>query len=138
MTTQHTQVHQGSCLCGRVMFQISGPFEHFFLCHCPRCRKGSGSAHAANLFSTRASLDWLSGNEQVRSFRVDGTRHERCFCTICGSALPMFQAGGSLLMVPAGSLDGPVTIRPAAHIFSGSRADWDHDLYALPWLDGSP
>ena len=38
----------GKCLCGVVQFRISGEFESFFLCHCSRCRKDSGSAHSAN------------------------------------------------------------------------------------------
>ena len=45
--------HSGTCLCGAVRFEISGSFERFYLCHCSRCRKGSGSAHAANLFFER-------------------------------------------------------------------------------------
>jgi len=52
--------HLGSCLCGEVRFEIVGNFERFFLCHCGRCRKDTGSAHAANLFSSTAKVHWLS------------------------------------------------------------------------------
>jgi hypothetical protein len=45
-----TQTVTGSCLCGAVSFEVSGAFDSFFLCHCSRCRKDTGSAHAANLF----------------------------------------------------------------------------------------
>lgn len=129
---------EGGCLCGRVTFRISGAFERFFLCHCSRCRKGTGSAHAANLFSTSATLAWLSGEENVRVFRVPETRHERNFCAECGSALPGVRGNGAMLVVPAGSLDSPVHIRPAAHICVASRAEWDHQLEAVPQLDGLP
>ena len=129
---------EGSCLCGAVSFRIDGPFEAFFLCHCGRCRKGTGSAHGANLFSTTATITWLSGHDGVRIYRVPGTRHERSFCAGCGSALPTVQMGGALLVVPAGSLDGPVGIRPTAHICCASRAEWDEGLEEVPAMDGLP
>lgn len=128
----------GSCLCGAVRFEVEGAFDAFFLCHCARCRKGSGSAHGANLFASGGRLRWLSGEQEVKTYRMPGTRHERSFCTSCGSALPDVQMDGALLKVPAGSLDGPVDIRPTAHISCASRADWDADLDAVPKLDGLP
>ncbi len=131
-----TQITTGRCLCGDVSFQISGAFELFFLCHCSRCRKGSGSAHAANLFATTAELNWLSGQDQVQTFRLPETRHQRSFCTTCGSPLPTSVKG--LLVVPAGSLDTPVTLRPTAHICLSSRADWEDGLEHAPRLEGMP
>src|ERR1700752_2482724 len=97
--------HTGSCLCEAVRFEVEGEFEQFFLCHCEYCRKDTGSAHAANLFASVASLRWLSGRALVTEFNLPSTRHTRCFCSICGSALPHQSAEGGLLVVPAGSLD---------------------------------
>jgi hypothetical protein len=128
----------GSCLCGTVSFRISGEFESFFLCHCARCRKGTGSAHAANLFSTKAAIMWLSGQDSIKTYRVPGTRHQRGFCTQCGSALPQVQSGGGLLVVPAGSLDTAMDIRPNAHICVASRAQWDACLEDVPQIEGLP
>ncbi len=128
----------GSCLCGAVGFRVTGPFEHFFLCHCSRCRKGSGSAHAATLFSGAATLEWLRGQEGVTQFRISGTRHARSFCAQCGSALPTVLEGGEGLSVPAGCLDEPVGLRPEAHICCDDRADWDADLEQVARLPGLP
>lgn len=122
----------GSCLCGAVRFEIEGQFEQFFLCHCSHCRKDTGSAHAANLFSSTAQLRWLGGRDQVSHFNLAPTRHSRSFCAACGSALPFQDAAGGLLTVPAGSLDGDVGMRPQAHIFVSSKADWDDRLAELP------
>ena len=133
-----TDKHTGSCLCGAVRFEIAGDFQNFFLCHCPRCRKDTGSAHAANLFSTKAKIDWVSGAEKISTYRVPSTRHQRSFCCECGSALPNVQMDGALLVVPAGSLDTPVAKRPDAHIFVASRANWDEHLEDVAMLDGSP
>jgi hypothetical protein len=128
----------GSCLCGAVRFQIAGAFEQFFLCHCSRCRKDTGSAHGANLFSATARLTWLAGEDHVKTYRVPGTRHQKSFCAECGSALPQLQMAGALLVVPAGSLDSPIAIRPQAHICCADRADWDTHLEDVPKRDGLP
>jgi hypothetical protein len=128
----------GQCLCGAVKFRISGRFEHFFLCHCARCRKDSGSSHGANLFSAAATITWLSGQGNTRLFQLPGTRHAKCFCTTCGSALPFSQDRDGGLVVPAGSLDSPIPMRPTAHICYSSRADWDNDLSALDRIQGLP
>ena len=133
-----SQITTGSCQCGTVKFRISGAFERFFLCHCMRCRKDTGSAHAANLFSSTATVDWLSGRDNVRTYRVPGTRHEKSFCIACGSALPRVQLDGALVVVPAGSLDSPIAVRPDAHICCASRADWDAHLEDVPQLDALP
>ena len=129
--------HQGSCLCGDVRFVMRGSFDGFFLCHCSRCRKGTGSAHGANLFSTTGKLEWLSGEENVRTFSVEGTRHQRSFCATCGGAAPRIHVGGGLV-VPAGSLDTPLDIKPTAHICCASRADWDEGFADVPRFDGLP
>lgn len=123
--------HTGGCLCGAISFEVTGPFEGFFLCHCSRCRKDTGSSNAANLFSKVAELRWLSGESQVTIYNLPETRHVRSFCAVCGSALPSLQTNGTLL-VPAGSLDTDVPLRPQGHIFMDSRANWDEKLEALP------
>ncbi|MFV8816765.1 GFA family protein [Haliea sp. E17] len=128
----------GSCLCGAVAFAIEGEFKDFFLCHCSHCRKGSGSAHAANLFAPNARLRWLRGADSVANFQLPGTRHVRAFCRHCGSALPNEALAEGLVMVPAGCLDTPLTLRPSAHIFTASRAGWDSALEQVPAVPGSP
>lgn len=128
----------GACLCGTVRFRISGEFETFFLCHCARCRKDTGSAFAANLFSSTADIVWLSGRERIKTYRVPNTRHEKSFCIECGSALPCVQMDGALLAVPAGSLDGALDMRPTAHICFADRAQWDSQLESIPKIDGLP
>ena len=128
----------GSCLCGAVRFRVHGAFDHFFLCYCSRCRKGSGSAHAANLFASDATVEWLSGEEKVRVFELPATRHAKCFCSVCGSALPRASAGRGLVVVPAGSLDTPLKIRPDARISYASRADWVDELDCVETIDGLP
>jgi hypothetical protein len=132
------KTYSGSCLCGAVRFEIEGEFERFYLCHCEHCRKDTGSAHAANLFSSTAAVKWISGDSNVRQFNLPATRHGKSFCCTCGSALPNVQMNGALLVVPAGSLDSKVLLRPDAHIFTSSRASWDDALERIPTVDRFP
>lgn len=136
--TQISETHSGSCLCGDIRFEVAGAFEQFYLCHCEHCRKDTGSAHAANLFSSTATLKWLSGADKVTLYNLPSTRHMKAFCSTCGSALPSLQMNGALLVVPAGSLDTEVAIRPNAHIFMVSKAGWDHALEKIPALERYP
>ena len=129
--------HFGSCLCGAVKFVVKGEFDSFYLCHCQHCQKDTGSAHAANLFSSSAKLVWQSGAGAVSSFTLPGTRHNKSFCKLCGSALPSTQIA-DVLVVPAGCLDTEVTMLPTAHIFLSSKAAWDEELGEVPKFEELP
>lgn len=128
----------GSCLCGEVTFEIEGDFDNFYLCHCGRCRKDTGSSHAANLFSSTAKLRWLSGQEKSKTFNFRGEGNLKCFCINCGSALPNIQMDGKLLVVPAGSIDSDINIKPQGHIYYASKANWDTELEKVPKFEDLP
>jgi hypothetical protein len=116
---------KGSCLCGAVTYEVSGHPKRFYHCHCSRCRKATGTGHASNLFLQPATLKWLSGEEQVRSFKVpEAKRFSNSFCAICGSRLPRQAKDSDMVMIPAGSLDDAAPIKPQARIFSASRTSW--------------
>ncbi len=128
--------YEGSCLCGAVAYQVQGAFDCFYLCHCQHCQKDTGSAHAANLFAQSAKLIWKQGEALVTTFSLPGTRHRKSFCSCCGSALPVMDGG--CLVVPAGSLDTPLSLQPTAHIFNSSRAEWDAALEKVVSFEGLP
>ncbi|HEY1080435.1 MAG TPA: GFA family protein [Bdellovibrio sp.] len=130
--------HSGSCLCEQIKFSVDGDFVSFFLCHCKHCQKDTGSAHAANLFATSAKLNWLSGEDKIKTYNLPNTRHTKSFCQECGAAVPNLQMDGKLLVVPAGSLNTEVTIKPTAHIFCSSRASWEDSLPAAPKFEKLP
>jgi len=116
---------KGSCLCGAVKYQVGGEPKRFFHCHCTRCRKSTGTGHSSNLFIQPGVLKWLSGEEQIRTFKVpEATRFTNNFCATCGSRLPRQAKDSDIVMIPAGSLDDAAPIKPQARIFSGSRANW--------------
>ena len=61
---------KGSCLCGAVAYEATGEATRFLHCHCSRCRKATGTGHASNLFLQPSALRWLSGEDQVRTYKV--------------------------------------------------------------------
>lgn len=115
----------GSCLCGSVTFAVRPPFSAFRYCHCSRCRKASGSAHAANLFVPRSQFEWRSGETTVKRFDLPGAqRFSVWFCSDCGSRVPHNVKTREDVLVPAGLLDGDPEMRPQNSIFWGSKAPW--------------
>lgn len=120
---------KGSCLCGDVTFEIRAEFKNFYLCHCAHCQKDTGSAYAANLFTGKEALVWLTGEDKVKMFKLTPTRHSKSFCCQCGSAVP--NTANGFCSVPAGSLDSQISRTPDAHIFTASQADWESGLEAL-------
>lgn len=126
----------GSCLCGGVRYQFHGPEYIFQYCHCSRCRKFTGSAHAANIIVAPDQFEWTEGVELVGRFEHPVAKHfATCFCTRCGSSLPWESQTGSAVIIPAGTLDEDPEIRPAQNIHWASRAEWREPVESLPQYD---
>ena len=130
---------KGSCLCGAVKYEVAGDLQHFYHCHCSRCRKSSGTGHASNLRMSNAKLTFTSGEALLKRFKVpDSERFTRQFCNICGSPVARFVKEINAVVIPAGSLDDAVPIKPQARIFWDSRADWSCDGDSLPRFSEYP
>jgi len=115
----------GSCLCGAVAYQFSGPVKVFQYCHCSRCRKFTGAAHAANIIIDPAQFQWLSGEASVGSFELPEAKHfATSFCKTCGSSLPWLTKSGAAVVVPAGTLDVDPQVKPSQNIFYENKATW--------------
>ncbi len=128
-----SEAFSGACLCGTVAYQGSGTPVRFYHCHCKRCRKATGAAHASNVFYKLGEFEFVTGEDQTASYKVpDAERFGNTFCTNCGSRLPRVVPNLSLVMVPAGSLDTTPSLKPMARIFWESRADWSCEEQVLP------
>jgi hypothetical protein len=122
----------GSCLCGSVCYEAEGPFKTFQYCHCQRCRKVTGSAHAANIFVPPERFRFTKNSELVGRFEEPNAKYfATSFCKQCGSSLPWHVQGGVNVVIPAGSLDDDPGIRPMQNIFWDSRAPWYDDVCEL-------
>ncbi len=125
--------YTGSCLCGSVRFEIAPPFTAFRYCHCSRCRKASGSAHAANVFVPSGQFAWLAGESSVSHFDLPGAkRFSVSFCSKCGTRVPHKVRERDDYLIPAGILDSDPGKRPENNIFWGSKAAWYLEPAEIP------
>ena len=117
-------MHQGSCLCGAVRYQVTGELEPIQICHCSQCRKAQGSAFVTNIPVQESAFALLSGAEQLKVYESSPGK-QRVFCAGCGS--PIYSRTSKLpgvLRIRAGSLEGELEARPGWHAFTASRANW--------------
>lgn len=116
---------RGSCLCGEVVFEVQLPFDHFVNCHCSRCRKATGTAHASNAIVRADALRWLQGEALVARYDLPAARSfATSFCRRCGSPLPHVTRNGRQAVVPAGAIDDALGVSPDRHLQWASRAGW--------------
>ncbi len=119
---------RGSCLCGVVTYQVTEPFKIAHNCHCSRCRYGRAAAHASNGFVSYDCIQFLSGEDRLKSYKVPDARYfTQVFCEVCSSLMPRRDAERGIAVVPLGSLDDDPEIKPVDHIFVGYKAGW-HDI----------
>jgi hypothetical protein len=130
---------RGSCLCAAVKYEVSPPYHRFQYCHCSKCRKFTGSAHASNILVAPQNFRWTHGEEHLGRYEDPHSEHfATCFCKVCGSSLPWLAQQGTVVVVPAGTLDDAPAVTPSRNIFWGSRASWYADPSALPCFDDLP
>lgn len=122
-----------SCLCGAATYEMDLPAERLVNCHCSRCRKATGTAHASNLVVRKDAFRWIVGAENVRRYDLPSARSfATCCCEKCGSPLPHHTRSGREVIVPAGSLDSDPQSTPELHICWSSRAAWHEHGDKIP------
>ena len=113
----------GSCLCGGVRYQISGPLSGSLNCHCSACRKSHGSAFRTRV-AVAADFHWLSG-EELLTFYASSPGNYRGFCRVCGSPiLSRFDHNPTVYGLALGTLDDDPGIKPTMHVFTADKAPW--------------
>lgn len=127
-----SQTYRGSCLCGGVRYEYSGPFGPFIYCHCGKCRKAQGTAFGTNAPVELAGFKLLQGEELLKAYESSPGK-QRVFCSRCGS--PLYSCAADkpgLLRLRMGTLDTPLDFKPQAHNFVASKAEWYDILDGLP------
>lgn len=72
----------GGCLCGAVRFRALLTGTNFGACHCPMCRKWTGSA-LLGITVPAADVEWTGAEHIAR--RQSSAWGERAWCADCGS-----------------------------------------------------
>ena len=132
---------RGSCLCGGVKFEITGPLFDALNCHCSLCRKQHAAPFRSRVRVQVEDLRWLQGEHLIKYYQTPGG-YLRGFCTECGSPILNRTApnskraaqsphGLSQFGIPLAILDDP-PVRPACHVFVASKAAWFEITDDLP------
>ncbi len=79
-----TEVRSGGCLCGAVRFSARLDSTGFGACHCPMCRRWTGSALLGMSVQTD-QIDW-TGAVHIATRQTSGWAM-RAWCRECGSGL---------------------------------------------------
>ncbi len=124
----------GSCLCGQVKYQVGGQIHMINHCHCSMCRKVHGAAFGSFLHAEADGFRWVGGVELIKTYQAP-QQDDRCFCSNCGSNVPVIEKEDNNVIIPAGTLDTDPGIKPIVHIFTGSKAPWYEITDSLPQFE---
>lgn len=132
-------VCRGSCLCGKVVFEVTEPFNIVHNCHCRRCRKARAAAHTTNGFVSLEGVRFLSGEDNLVSYKLPEAKFfTHVFCRTCGSGMPRRDTDRGISVVPLGALDEDPGVRAADHIFVRFKAPWYEPTDDLPRYEEGP
>jgi len=115
---------RGSCLCGRVKYEVNGKPLLMYHCHCGACRAASGASYVTNVAFPVASLRITSGAGFLGAYESSPGK-KRYFCSSCGS--PIYSHGQSTkeyVSVRSGTLLDDPGIRPSYHAYVAFKAPW--------------
>lgn len=115
---------KGACNCGQVAFTIQADQADIYQCHCSICRRASGVFGMAVLVIPKQQLAWVSGQDNISTWRKPGHHWQTWFCQTCGSTVPGHN-DDARYFVPAGLITtGIKHLKVAHHIFVDSKAPW--------------
>ena len=126
----------GKCLCGAVRYQAADEFVYAMNCHCSQCRRATGLAFKPFAGIEREKLSIVKGADNLLVFGEDTANDVHC--KRCGSFLYSTVREGAFVHVAMGTLVDAPSIRPAMHIFVGSKAPWFTITDDLPQYDKLP
>mgnify|MGYP000863175453 CR=1 FL=1 len=75
-------IHQGSCHCGRIAFEVEGEVTEVFDCNCSMCRRRGGLLAAF----PRSALRLTTPESDLSTYRFNREAVAHYFCSRCGIA----------------------------------------------------
>lgn len=114
----------GRCLCGAVSFKLATEPVVTRICWCRDCQHLSANGTVNMLVPVEALI--VTGPIAEHTKKADsGNEVTRQFCSSCGTHLFAKSSGRpQFLVVRAGNLDEPSTVRPNANIWASSAPNW--------------
>jgi hypothetical protein len=117
----------GSCYCGKIVFEAEVDPAKTSICYCTDCQRLSGTAYrvSANAAGNRFKITSGSPKEFIK-VAASGSRRIQAFCQDCGTALYATAVEGDRSYnIRVGTLDQRAALAPVKQIWCDS---------ALPWL----
>jgi hypothetical protein len=113
---------EGGCLCGAIRYRATATPVRGVICHCPQCKKHSGSLVLSFVHFPVSGFTWVKGEpKRYRSSQFA----ERGFCEKCGSTLSMHEEVlADRMLIAVGSLDEPARARIDDHVWTKDRIPW--------------
>lgn len=115
-------------------YAVADEFVYAANCHCSNCRRATGSAFKAFAGIERDKFRIVEGEDRLMIFGDGNGNDTRC--KVCGSFLYSVVRDGAFVHVAMGTLADNPSIRPAKHIFVGSKAPWIIIADDLPQYEG--
>ena len=117
---------KGSCLCGKIIYEITDNFLGINYCHCKECQKASGTAFATSAAVKTDYFKITSGETNLQAYQSSKDKN-RYFCNHCGSPIYSYRKNADTVYVRLGTLDNDPVKRPEVHIFTKEKACW-HEI----------
>jgi len=117
------EIHPGSCLCGTVRFELSGPPTDLLHCHCRMCQKAHGAVFATFARVPHEAFRIVAGEAYVACYR--SSEHcTRTFCSVCGSSLQFLRDGRGDFGLAVSALDRPPEPQSIRDVCTDTRVAW--------------
>jgi hypothetical protein len=129
----------GGCYCGEVRYEVDGPQEAAFQCHCRECQYLTGGN--ANIVVVFAKSDFRYTKGLASSFARSDlenpvTRH---FCGACGTGIgSRSPSRPNSMIVKVGTLDNPGEYQAQAAIFTCDRQAYHYIPNNIPSFEKRP
>ena len=129
----------GGCLCGAIRYTLKEPAKSIEHCHCSNCRRAHGAFYASGGLYSASAVEIVTGQNNLQHYESSAGNYRK-FCKTCGCHLFMTvdHFPNEVYVWVASIDDGAHPGHPAekeAHIFTSSKAPWEHVSTKLPHFD---
>lgn len=113
---------KGSCCCRAVQFELTEVPSLMGTCHCSRCRKVGASTL---VFVEAETFQLTQGRDQIATYpAIPPYKYDRCFCSVCGTALGEVLSEGESFPLAANCIDGEIGLENSFHEFVLEKPSW--------------
>ena len=122
----------GSCHCGKVVFEINDSLSDVNKCYCKTCRKLSGGAYSVVARVSSNAFKIIKGDEFLHTYESSPGK-VRYYCNDCCS--PIFvtvKSQPEFVRIRLGVLDFEPKVNIVGHIWVSEKPDWHYINDSLP------